>query len=205
MKDHSFPAFSLPAKGLYLDYNSTTPPAPFLDWKELIGVWGNPSSRHREGQRAKAKFGEARKNIARFLGASPLELVATSGGTEANNLFLKGVFEESFPKNPERNEIICSAVEHSSVMAPLKQLQAKGAKIIKIPVSVEGALDMEAYKRALSKKNLNGHLYVGEQYHGWYLSHPKNGETGPLCGGFVSHGCHSGFRKNVCPSPKKPC
>src|SRR5258708_600175 len=79
----------------YLDFNATTPPAEFLQTKvvEWLQHWGNPSSIHQAGRGPKTLLRESRAKIAKLIGAESLETIFTAGGSEANNLALKGVFE----------------------------------------------------------------------------------------------------------------
>ncbi len=139
---------------VYLDYNATTPPAEFLSQhiQKYLPVWGNPSSVHQTGQNARALFWSGKLKMAKFMGCHPLELIATSGGSEANNMAIRGLYEKYSARNPERNEIIISAVEHPSVKAPVEFLEQKGMKLRIIPVSLEGELDLSAYLSALSDK-----------------------------------------------------
>lgn len=137
---------------VYLDYNATTPPAPFLHSKiqEWLPLWGNPSSVHQSGQDARSLFWSSKLHLAEFMGCYPLELVVTSGGSEANNMAIKGLYEKY--QNPKRNEIIISTVEHPSVKAPIELLETQGMKIKYIPVSIQGELDLNVYESALSEK-----------------------------------------------------
>ena len=156
---------------VYLDYNSTTPPATFLSQKipEWLSLWGNPSSVHVSGQKARALFWQSKLYLAQFLSCDPVEIIISSGGSEANNMAIKGLYEKYFPQNPKRNEIILSSVEHPSINAPMRSLQAKGMVLKYIPVSVEGELDLDFYKSALSDKtfmvsvmaanNETGHIF----------------------------------------------
>ena len=145
---------------VYLDYNATTPPATFLakEIQNYLSTWGNPSSTHQAGQKARAMFWAGKQHLAEFLGCNPLELIATSGGSEANNLAIKGLYEKYFidskegNNQPQRDEVILSAVEHPSVLAPMRFLEKKGLKLKVIPISPEGALDIDFYKKTLSEK-----------------------------------------------------
>lgn len=139
---------------IYLDYNATTPPAEFLSERiqEWLHLWGNPSSVHQTGQVARSVFWSSKVNLAKLMGCHPLELIATSGGSEANNMALKGLYNKYFSRDSNRNEIIISAVEHPSVKAPVKFLEKRGIKIRYIPVSVKGELDLSTYESALSEK-----------------------------------------------------
>jgi cysteine desulfurase len=140
---------------VYLDHNATTPLAAELQPKiaEWLSVWGNPSSIHWAGRKPKTLMRDARRNIANMLGCDPLEVVFTSGGTEANNLALKGVFE-AFHKPSDlrgefRNHYLISAVEHPSIRRTAEFLSDKGAEVEFIPVHRNGCIDLEAYARLL--------------------------------------------------------
>jgi len=155
---------------VYLDYNATTPPARFLNRKirEWFSIWGNPSSVHRNGQTARSLFWSSKLHLARMMGCHPLELISTSGGSEANNMAIKGLYEKYFSQNPKKNEIIISAVEHPSVKIPMEYLEKKGMKIRHIPVSIRGELDVSAYESALNERT----FMVSVMY--------ANNETGSL-------------------------
>jgi cysteine desulfurase len=143
---------------IYLDHNATTPLAERVrervpGWLEL---WGNPSSIHHSGRGPKTVMRESRDHVARMLGANPLEVIFTSGGSESNNLAIKGVFE-SFQKaelfgRERRNHYLISAVEHPSVMRTAEYLQERGAQVEYIPILRSGALDLEAYENLLSER-----------------------------------------------------
>ena len=120
------------SKGIYLDYNATAPIHPELKaqlplWLE---VWGNPSSIHGHGRDAKKLLREARASFAKLIGCHPLEVLFTSGGSEANNLALKGAPVE---------RIIVSAIEHPSVLEAAK---ASGKTVQVVPVTMQGELDL---------------------------------------------------------------
>ena len=139
---------------IYLDYNATTPPAQFLNQKikEYLPLWGNPSSVHQNGQSARSLLWASKIHLAEFMGCHPLELIATSGGSEANNAAIKGLYEKYFLQDSKRNEIIISTVEHPSVTAPIKILEKKGIKIRYVSVSLQGNLNLSEYQSALSEK-----------------------------------------------------
>ncbi|MEK7356700.1 MAG: aminotransferase class V-fold PLP-dependent enzyme, partial [Bdellovibrionota bacterium] len=141
---------------VYLDHNATSPIAMRVrervpQWLEL---WGNPSSIHQSGRGPKTLMRDSREKIANFLGANPLELVFTSGGAEANNLALKGVFETF--QAPElygrefRHRYLISSVEHPSVRKAAESLRSRGAVVELIPVLRTGAIDLEAYAKLLT-------------------------------------------------------
>ena len=158
-------------KRIYLDYNATTPPAHFLKDKlgEWVDQWGNPSSVHYEGQAARALLWQAKEHLAHFIGCHPLELVMTSGGTEANNMAIKGLYEKYHSKHPSKTEIITSVVEHPSLREAIKYLETKGMQVRYVPISNKGELDKNFYHSVLSDKtflvaimhanNETGHIF----------------------------------------------
>ncbi len=137
---------------VYFDHNATTPLHPDLlgaipDW---LKDWGNPSSIHWAGRGPKARLRESRQQIARLIGADPLELIFTSGGSEANNLAIKGLL----PERPVggRDQILLSAVEHPSVRKTVDVMTLRGYRVDVIPVSREGELDVDRFDDLLSEK-----------------------------------------------------
>ncbi len=140
----------------YLDFNATTPPAEFLQTKvgDWLQQWGNPSSIHQAGRGPKTLLRESRQKIAHFIGADSLEIIFTAGGSEANNLALRGSFEYAKAQANPRNEIIISSVEHPRLMKCAQSLVALGAKLHILPVSRDGQIDLQAYKNLLSERTL---------------------------------------------------
>jgi len=115
-------------KKIYLDYNASTPIAPEAVEAMrpfLTEHYGNPSSNHWAGIPAKDAVEGARKQVAELLGCDPAEIVFTSGGSEANNHALKGVF---FANQEKGSHIITTAVEHSAILNPCHFLEKLGAK-----------------------------------------------------------------------------
>lgn len=115
---------------IFLDYASTTPVDPKV-LAAMGGYWkkhfGNPSSAHGFGQKTKAALEEARGHAARFLGCAPLEVFFTSGATEANNTVINGVVDAFSRKHPgARPHVVASAIEHESVLAPIRCLLEAG-------------------------------------------------------------------------------
>lgn len=145
---------------VYLDHNATTPLATELasQIQQWVLQWGNPSSIHFDGRGPKSLLRESRQSMAKMIGADPLELIFTSGGSEANNLALKGVFESLFFSQVkgssllDRPRILVSAVEHPSVRNTLEFLKQKGASVELIPISREGRVDLEAYAQQLNER-----------------------------------------------------
>ena len=140
-------------KSVYLDYNATTPPDKLAikAFQKGLDFWGNPSSVHQASTKAKYLLWESRKKVSHFIGCHPLEIIFTSGASEANNFVLKGLFEKY---QGEKNELIVSAVEHPSLMQTADYLSQKGCKVHKIPVSRQGQLDLDFFEKCLSEKTL---------------------------------------------------
>lgn len=120
---------------VYLDHNATTPLAPAVlaamqPW--FAAQYGNPSSRHEYGRAALRALDEARQRVATAVGAHPNEIIFTGGGSEASNLFLKGVAERQAP-----GTIAISAIEHSCVRRPAKSLLRRGWRLREIAVDGE--------------------------------------------------------------------
>jgi cysteine desulfurase len=152
----SLPVLVNGRKQVYLDHNATTPVAldllPHLE--SWVSQWGNPSSIHQSGRGPKTLIRDARRSLAQFLGCDPLEIIFTSGGSESNNLVLKGVFEQLLLNGEGINKkrYITSAVEHPSVLKTLQFLAAKGGDVVLIPVDRGGRLDLAALEKALKEK-----------------------------------------------------
>ncbi|MCE3009962.1 MAG: cysteine desulfurase [Proteobacteria bacterium] len=137
---------------VYLDHNATTPLSQEVEQAviQALPLWGNPSSIHQAGRGPKSLLREARKNLARELQCSPLELIFTSGGSESNNSVIKGVYEKTL--GTARCEFITSTVEHPSVLKSFQYLESLGARVYYVPVSRQGILDIDYYERVLSEK-----------------------------------------------------
>ncbi len=128
---------------IYLDNNATTPmdPEVFRTMDSFTREhFGNPSSFHRMGQAARHAIEEAREIIASTLGTEPGDLIFTSGGTEADNLAIKGVMEEC---QATRKRLVVSAIEHQAVLHPAQILKSKGFDVRVIPVTAAGLVDLE--------------------------------------------------------------
>jgi cysteine desulfurase len=140
----------MPVRTVYFDYNATTPldaavreaMLPFLD-----GIYGNPSSVHHVGRRARALLDDARDRTATIFGSKPSEVVFTSGGTESNNLAIFGAAR--LLKNKGRH-LITSVMEHHAVLHCFQYLAKKeGFDVTYLPVSREGMISPEDLKKAL--------------------------------------------------------
>ena len=126
---------------MYVDHAATTPisaPALAALTRELSRS-GNPSSLHGSGRRARRSVEEARETIAAAAGAHASEVVFTSGGTEADNLAVKGLFWARRAADPSRTRILCSAVEHHAVQDTVEWLERhEGAEVVWLPVDATG-------------------------------------------------------------------
>ena len=139
---------------LYLDYNATTPVDPEVVAELLPFLqegFGNPSSSHPYGKRAKEAVELARARVARLLGAMPAEIVFTSGGTEANNQALIGV---ALANRERGRHIITSAIEHPAVLNPLRWLEGQGFTVTYLPVDATGRVEPEAVREAITSETI---------------------------------------------------
>jgi cysteine desulfurase len=137
----------------YFDHNATTPPDPQVReavMRALTEDFGNPSSVHHFGQRAKAVLDEARSAIADLIGAEPGEVVFTSGGTEADNLALRGAAEAAEPGG--RRHLITSAIEHEAVLNTVKALTKRGWTATVLPVDASGIVSPAALASAMTRE-----------------------------------------------------
>lgn len=134
---------------VYLDYCATTPLHPqVLEAMEvpLEHSFGNPSSLHQEGRLAAELLENARSQVARGIGAAPVEIIFTSGATEANNLALRGVLQAHLP---ERRHLITSAIEHHAVLHTAQRLEEEGYLLSILPVDSRGQVDSRRLREAL--------------------------------------------------------
>lgn len=134
----------------YLDWNASAPLDEAV--REAMLPWfgahaGNASSRHEYGRRARAAIDAARERVAVAVGAHPTEVVFTSGGSEANNLFLKGVAALQRP-----GRLAISAIEHPCVREPARQLRRAGWQVDEIAVDSEGRVALAAWREALARR-----------------------------------------------------
>src|SRR3954447_14163470 len=127
---------------IYLDNNATTKPAPEVVAAMvpyLSEMYGNPSSVHRMGQRARQAIDEARAQVAGLVGCADSEILFTGGGTEAINTAIRGLLAVRSP----RKRIVTSTVEHSAARELCLQLGKEGAEIVEIDVDHAGGLDLD--------------------------------------------------------------
>lgn len=137
-------------KTVYLDNNATTQVASEV-FKAMtpyfLDLYGNPSSMHSFGGQVSAKIQEAREEVAALIGASPEEIIFTSCGTESDNSALRS----ALASNPEKRHILTSRVEHPAIKVLGNHLVKQGYKITELPVDTEGHLDMDMYRKNLTK------------------------------------------------------
>ena len=135
---------------IYFDYNATTPLDPAVSEAMLpfLGeIWGNPSSVHLVGRRARALLDAARERAAKVLGAKPSEIVFTSGGTESNNL---AIFGRARLLKPKGRHLITSAIEHHAVLHCFDYLEKKeGFEVSRLPVDSEGFVSVDDLRKAI--------------------------------------------------------
>ncbi len=136
-------------KWIYLDHNATTPVEPeavkaMLPY--LQEEFGNPSSGYALGLKAKEGVERARQEVASLLGCENDEVIFTSGGTESNNMVLKGLIDF---KNPEKFHMITCAVEHPAILNPALYLMELGVNVTILPVDRFGQVDPDAVRKAI--------------------------------------------------------
>ncbi|NUS50269.1 MAG: cysteine desulfurase [Nocardioidaceae bacterium] len=139
---------------VYLDHAATTPMLPVAVeamTRQLTGV-GNASSLHASGRGASRVVEESRETIAGVIGARPGDVVFTSGGTESDNLALKGIFWARRAEDPRRTRVLSTAIEHHAVLDPLHWLaESDGAEVELLPVSTQGVLDLESLRDSVAR------------------------------------------------------
>lgn len=137
-------------KPVYLDNNSTTPMHPdvvTLMTKHMTETYGNPSSVHQLGQKAKVLMEESREKIAGLLGAKASEIYFTSGGTEADNIAVKGPAYRGLKKN--KTHLITSLIEHHAILESVHFLEKNGFEATYLGCNAEGIVSLDELKAAL--------------------------------------------------------
>lgn len=139
---------------IYIDHNSTTPLHP--DVLEAMlpyyrDDFGNASSVHYFGRQARQAVEEARRKVASLIGADGDEVIFTSGGSESDNLAIRGA---AYQLRHKGNHIITSSVEHLAVLAPCKRLEKEGFRVTYLPVDPYGVVDIDALKQAITKETI---------------------------------------------------
>jgi len=135
---------------IYLDHNATSPLRPGVAGamaRALDELIGNPSSVHAAGRRARAAVEEARASVARLVGAAREEIVFTSGGTEGDNLAIRGLAAAAAARG--RRHVVTSALEHPAVTGSMAALAASGFEITRLPAASDGTIAVAELERAL--------------------------------------------------------
>ena len=143
-----------PADPIYLDYNASTPIDPRVAavMRPLLdGPFANPSATHAGGRVAKAAVEHARTQVAALLGCNPDEIVFTSGGSEANNLALKGAY---FALRERGDHIVTTTVEHPAIVEPARFLERLGARVTFVPVDRTGRVDPDDVRHAITPRTI---------------------------------------------------
>ncbi|GGF03136.1 cysteine desulfurase [Aliidongia dinghuensis] len=139
---------------IYLDFNASTPLSPIVTEAMkpfLDAAFGNPSSEHWAGKPAKAALDRAREQVAGSLGCAPDEIVFTSGGTEANNLAIKGTY---FAAGNARAHVVTSAIEHPAVLNPCRFIEKLGGQVTYLPVDAGGRVDPDQVRSAITPRTV---------------------------------------------------
>jgi len=138
----------------YLDHAATTPTHPEVVKAMLphfTESFGNPSSIHSYGQEAKQAVEDARETVAKLIGAGSDEIVFTGGGSEADNLAIKGV---AFASEKRGNHVITTAIEHHAVLESCKFLEKRGFSVTLLPVDRHGLVDPGDVKKAITDRTI---------------------------------------------------
>jgi cysteine desulfurase len=145
---------SAPDSFVYLDHAATTPmlPEAIAAMTEELAQLGNPSSLHNQGRRARRVVEESREQIAEAYGARPSEVVFTSGGTEADNLAVKGLFWARRDARPELRRVLATSVEHHAVLDSVRWLaDHEGADPCWLPVDATGTLSPAVLRELIER------------------------------------------------------
>ena len=136
---------------IYLDHNATSPMHPEVAdamMPFLRNPTGNPSSLHSFGRMARSAVESARAEVAKLLGCSSEPIIFTSGGTEANNMLLKGYLDRT-----SERPVVSSEIEHPSILEPLRQLQTDGQAVVLLKPDHDGMIDLAAASKLLPGAN----------------------------------------------------
>ncbi len=139
---------------VYLDHSATTQTDPdvakvMCDF--MVNHYGNPSSVHSFGREAKKAMEDARERIAKCIGAEPTEIIFTSGGTEADNIAIRGT---AMANKKRGNHIITSTIEHHAILDTCKALEREGFEVTYIPVDEEGLIRVDEIEKAITDKTI---------------------------------------------------
>lgn len=139
-------------RSVYLDHNATTPVAPDVQ-KAMTDVlqhsFGNPSSLHTLGRKARGLVETARASVAKRLGCPSKNILFTSGGTEGNNAVIKGVFLDARIRNGFAGHIVTSSIEHDSILGAAAQVEQLGGSVTYVPAQRDGMIRVADVEAAL--------------------------------------------------------
>jgi cysteine desulfurase len=141
-------------ESVYLDHAATTPmhPAAIEAMTAVLATVGNASSLHGTGRLARRRMEESRETLAKLLGARPSEVVFTAGGTESDNLAVKGIYWARRDAEPHRRRIVTTAVEHHAVLDSVEWLaEHEGAEVTLLPTASDGSVTPAALRDALQE------------------------------------------------------
>ena len=136
---------------VYLDHNATTPLDPTVADRvaqAMRDVWGNASSVHHFGQQAKGALDLARGSVAALIGGDASEIVFTAGGTESDNLAIRGAADALEPSG--RKHLVTSAIEHEAVLNTMKALARRGWRVTIVPVDASGIVSIDRMREAIT-------------------------------------------------------
>lgn len=139
---------------VYLDHSATTPVDPEVAkavYDNMMDNWGNPSSVHGYGREARKVLEQARERVAQAIGAEPMEIFFTSGGTEADNWAVKGIAESNEKKG---KHIITSSIEHHAVIDACKYMEKRGWQVTYLPVDEFGLVSVEDVAKAITDQTV---------------------------------------------------
>jgi cysteine desulfurase len=142
---------------IYLDSAASTPVADEVIAEMLPYMkqqYGNPSSIHKFGRETTRAIQLARKRVAGMIDALPREITFTAGGTEADNLALKGTAMHARSKSPEKTRVVTSGIEHDAVLEPCRDLEGMGFSVTYLPVTGEGQVRLSDLRNAMASKDI---------------------------------------------------
>ncbi len=143
-----------PTAPVYLDHAATTPmhPAAIEAMTAALATVGNASSLHTSGRDARRRMEESRESLAALLGARPSEIIFTAGGTESDNLAVKGLYWARRDADPQRTRIVTTAVEHHAVLdAVIWLAEHEGAQVTYLPTEADGSVTPAALREVLAE------------------------------------------------------
>ncbi|WP_029115004.1 cysteine desulfurase family protein [Mycobacterium sp. URHB0044] len=141
---------------VYLDHAATTPmhPAAIEAMTAVLATVGNASSLHTTGRTARRRMEEARETLAQLLGARPSEVIFTAGGTESDNLAVKGIYWARRDADPRRRRIVTTPIEHHAVLDAVEWLaEHEHAEVTWLPVGPDGSVTAAALREALADRD----------------------------------------------------